>query len=135
MSTETFEFNVVNTDPIFNLFFDKENTLQGQITHDGSYNNNQIINLLLQFNYNNANPKTLNVITNEYGYFSVSPNNNIFNNNNAWNEWSSIQITFNLANNQNQNIIGYNNYEKTVTRQEIGVKYGFTELNEQESQD
>lgn len=71
MPTEIFEFNAANTNPLLDLKFDLENNLIGQITHDGNYNNNQLLNLLLKFNYENNNSKNINVTTDLNGNFSV----------------------------------------------------------------
>lgn len=128
MPTEIFEFNAANTNPLLDLKFDLENNLIGQITHDGNYNNNQLLNLLLKFNYENNNSKNINVTTDLNGNFSVLKNNIVFNNTDEWQNWKSIQVIFDLE--RNPNSIGYNNYDETIVRQMIGVKDEYTELIE-----
>lgn len=128
MPTEIFEFNAANTKPLLDLKFDLENNLIGQITHDGNYNNNQLLNLLLKFNYENNNSKNINITTDLDGNFSVLKNNIVFNNTDEWQNWKSIQVIFDLENNPNS--IGYNSYDETIVRQMIGVKDEYTELIE-----
>ena len=127
MPTETLEFTVTNTDPVLMLEFDinHENELFGRITHDGDYNNNQALKLSLKFNYENADSITHDIITNENGSFSISRTD--FSNTSKWDNWTSVTIIFDLE--ENEDSIGYNDYEKTIMRKEIGVKNEITESN------
>lgn len=115
-----FNFRVYNNVPTFMLSFDKENNLIGQVTYDGSYNNDgQILNIQLTFtDINEQIVQTLNKETDEHGFFVIT--NNDFNSMAEWNNWTDITVRYNEE--DNPEVIGYQTYEEDFNRKTIKIE-------------